>query len=263
MLPRAPKYIIIYATAPLSSQSDPGSATYPDICYPITNVSISAYDRSGLLASCKPQQLYELSLSNGLHATMNQYLGSDIIGNNAGTWGRLATYSGQPLVIDLTKDCSVADFIANGVDVQTQFTATCTILNNTQANIAGFNLNVLVVTDGYLVIDSGAAEFVLGGITQSDLMSAEFLDVDATTLFKGQTGTITGGGFFGDLWNSIKNIGKTAASVVTPFAAPIADAFVPGAGQFVGKMLGQGKGGAMMAGARMDSGAMKKKAGYY
>lgn len=246
-LPRCPRLAILWVTdVPGVNITPPSACTVPDRCYPISNVSVNCYDKSGLLAGADARQLYEMSVAAGLNATQAQFLGLPIYGNaDWGAIGPAAVYTGAPLVIDFT-NLSLPDGIAPGVDIQTQLQISFTVANNLFATNGGvgqaltnIQVNLLIVTDGYLTNSSnGSSEWVLGGLHPSDVKHArESSDTQYRAIVHQQTRTTLLGGSF---WDTLKNIGRTALSVAAPIASAVAPELAPVIG-IASKLAGAGK----------------------
>ena len=257
-LPRCPRLAVVFATPPTSQiLSTVQAATQVDAFLPITAASCSVYDKTNILGGATPEQLYEMSVAAGLNATQAQFLGRRVFaprGSAAGAGVPVGVYCGAPLVLDFST-LSLPAGIAPGVDVQTQFQVNLSVLNNYFATatsagqtLNGFQVNVLIITDGTLSTFSGASEWVLGGLTTKDVNDARgatgIQQIEVNRLRR--TSTLSGGSFF----DVIKKIGKIAASVATPILAstgPLGAIAAPVVGSLASKLLGSGAGGARMS----------------
>jgi hypothetical protein len=216
--------------------------------YPITTCSVNCYDKSSLLAGSTVEQLYEMSLAAGLNATQAQFMGLPITdqSTDATPPQYTATNNGCPLVIDFA-NLSLPPGIAPGVDIQTQLQFTLGAGNNlfgsgdgaNQAIANGVQVNLLLITDGYLINSpNGSSEWRVGGMQPSDVRNAKSSSRSQYhAIMHRQTETTLMGGSF---WDTLKNIGRSALS----FAAPIVSQVAPelaGPLAMVSSLAGAGK----------------------
>lgn len=257
-LPRCPRLVIAWVTDPTAINLSPITACgVPDRCYPVTAASVNCYNRSSLLAGASPQQLYEMSIAAGLNATQSQFLGRAIYSGQAsdvnaasyvnGAALPSAVYTGAPLVIDFS-NLSLPPGIAPGVDIQTQFQITLSFINNlletdsigsiSQA-LTGYQLNLLVATDGYLLCTpNGGAEWIVGGLSPADVkLSHESSDSQFKAIAHQQTRTTLLGGNF---WDTLKDVGRTVLSVAAPVVSAVAPELAPVVG-IASKLAGAGR----------------------
>lgn len=257
-LPRCPRLAIAWITDSTAVSLSPVTACgVPDRCYPITSASVNCYNRSSLLAGATPAQLYEMSIAAGLNATQAQFLGRAIYSGQAsdataasyvnGAALPVAVYTGAPLVIDFS-NLSLPPGIAPGVDIQTQFQISLGFINNllgtdtlnsTSQALEGYQLNLLVVTDGYLLCTpNGGAEWIVGGLTPADVkLSHESSDSQFKAIAHQQTRTTLLGGNF---WDTLKDVGRTVLSVAAPVVSAVAPELAPVVG-IASKLAGAGK----------------------
>jgi hypothetical protein len=232
-LPRCPRLAIIWVSDVNSiALSSVTAATRPDRMYPITTCSVNCYDKSSLLAGATVEQLYEMSLAAGLNATQAQFMGLPITNQSAGAAGQPSQFESVlnacPLVIDFS-NLSLPPGIAPGVDIQTQLQFQITVANNlfgsfandNQAIADGVQLNLLLITDGYLINSpNGSSEWRTGGMQPSDVKNAKSSSRGQYhAIMHRQTETTLLGGSF---WDTLKNIGRSVLSVATPIVSAVA-----------------------------------------
>jgi len=232
-LPRCPRLAIIWVSDVNSvALSSVTAATLPDRMYPITKCSVNCYDKSSLLAGSTVEQLYEMSLAAGLNATQAQFMGLPITDQSANAAGQpsqfAAVLNACPLVIDFA-NLSLPPGIAPGVDIQTQLQFQITVANNlfgsydkpNQAIANGVQLNLLLITDGYLINSpNGSSEWRTGGMQPSDVKNAKSSSRSQYhAIMHRQTETTLLGGSF---WDTLKNIGRSVLSVATPIVSAVA-----------------------------------------
>ena len=250
-LPRCPRLAIIWVSDTTDIALNPVSAAaIPDRIYPISSLSVNAYNKSSLLAGSSPEQLYEMSLAAGLNATQAQFLGLPCI-NQEQTGditpaANAAVYNGTPVVIDFA-NLSLPPGIAPGVDAQTQLQFTLnfnnnrytTVGNGPAAALSGFQVNLLLVTDGYLInSQNGSSEWITGGMTTEDVNRARHSTRGQyNAIMHRQTETTLVGGSF---WDTLKSIGQSALSFAAPIISQVAPEFAPVVGM-AAKLAGAGK----------------------
>lgn len=249
-LPRCPRLAIIWISDINSySLSDLQSCTRPDRMYPITSCSVNCYDKSSLLAGATVEQLYEMSVAAGLNATQAQFMGLPItgqVGDGTAPPDFTATNNACPLVIDFA-NLSLPPGIAPGVDVQTQLQFNLGAANNlfgsgesdNQAIAGGVQVNLLLITDGYLINSpNGSSEWRVGGMSPSDVKGARSSSRSQYhAIMHRQTETTLLGGSF---WDTLKNIGRSVLSVAAPIVSTVAPELA-GPLSMVSSLAGAGK----------------------
>ena len=248
-LPRCPRLAIIWVSdIPAVALTPVSACTIPDRIYPITALTVNAYNKSSLLAGATAEQLYEMSVAAGLNATQSQFLGRPCLNQMSGSDDLVqnaATFNSAPVVVDFA-NLSLPPGIAPGVDVQTQLQFTLSFGNNLfgtasapSQDLSGYQVNLLLITDGYLVnSQNGSSEWITGGMTTEDVKRARHSSRGQfNEIMHRQTETTLIGGSF---WDTLKNIGKSALSVVAPIASMVAPEFAPVIGM-ASQLAGAGK----------------------
>jgi hypothetical protein len=235
-LQKVPRYLVIWVT-PLNTISDqaPGAGALAnsrggcglvDLILPITQISISAYDKAGLLSGSQPAQLYSMSCMAGLtNCTFPQYLSSPVL---AYTGLPARRYNSAPIVIPMS-NLSLQLGLAPDSDESSTFQAQVTfqylggLLNAAGAEVAlpGYQINVMSVIDGILELNAGQSTYVYGGLQREQVMHAieasrnETLIIDAIR----KQSMIMGAGF----WDKIKSAYNWTKEHVAPIAKAIYD----------------------------------------
>ena len=138
---------------------------------PVTAISLSWSNFSGLLSSLNTSQLYRICAENGLKQSYSQWRG------RARTQrGIVQTVSG-PLILAPGKDITLQEGEASGVVSNSTVQATLTIDNSFAAPgvPTACMLTVLCVNSGFLVSERGQSRIIRGPITQSDVLSAPIM----------------------------------------------------------------------------------------
>jgi hypothetical protein len=197
-----------------------------DLILPITKVSISAYDKAGLLSGSAPAQLYSMSCMAGLtNCTLSQFLSSGIV-TSAGAITDI--YNSAPVVIPMS-NLSLQLGLAPDSDESSTFQAQVTFkykggmldATGAAANLPGYQINVMSVIDGILELNGGQSTYVYGGLQREQVMHAieasrnETLVIDSIR----KQSMIMGAGF----WDKIKSAFNWTKEHVVPIAKTIYD----------------------------------------
>jgi hypothetical protein len=168
-LPNIPDLLLIYVK--------PGSSTLPstagDFTLPITNISLNFDNFSGLLSNATQEQLYQMSVMNGLDMDWSEWsgLGSvPISGTAAAPIGGQVGLCGGPLVLRPGRDFALSTGQAPGLvgnftlqfNLQVQnFVATCTP-----------NIYTVPISSGFFETIKGSSRIVKGVLTEQDILGA-------------------------------------------------------------------------------------------
>jgi hypothetical protein len=246
-----PRYIIIWAT-PVGVDN---MSNVPDVLCPITNVNISFCEKSGLLSSCEPPQLYEIAKQSGLDAHYQQFSASPqyrIRGgdNNPVLAGVL---NAKPLVIDVAQFLSIPEGTAVGCRYQTQFSYTAKARVTKGDATAALEFHTMIIYDQELVTEGGSAALIEGTASVDDIATAAIAPQQAQ---QAAAAIISRAGIYGgSFWDSLLNVGKSVLPAVGNIAGEMVG--VPGLGSIASGLLGSGM-GSNTGGARMTRGAMHK-----
>jgi hypothetical protein len=187
----------------------------PDSFFNITNVSIQWNSRSGILATATPQDLYLMSVKNGLQMS----------------WAQWSQYCGSVLCIDVARDLGLDSLQAPGVNQDNQLRVQITYENILSVNVAPV-LYVTAITPGIFQYISGNFYQQLGVLSSQNVLNAKVDNSGLTALY--HEDTHFGSGFLSKLGNFIKNqyksgnvrravgaIGDVASAALPEFAGPI------------------------------------------
>jgi hypothetical protein len=170
-LNQIPDKLFIFVRKPMSNQQPYDSATF----FPIKNISVNFSNASGLLSSSSTQDLYQLSVSNGLCMNWLEWSGYALVqANNTVAGGasvvantRVAT-GGGILVINPAKDLSLpGGYLSNGSLGQFSLQFTISVENN-NANFVGVvpELVVIAQNSGVFVSQSGSSSIFTGVLSK-------------------------------------------------------------------------------------------------
>lgn len=240
-LQKVPRYVVIWVT-PTSAITDalPGATAIGgtaggcgivDLILPIETITISAFDKSGLLAGAQQNQLYTMSCAAGLtNTTFSQFASSPIFGDSV-TAAPVGTYNSAPVVIPFS-NLSLALGIAPDSDLSSTFQATVTFSyqggyrNAAGAEVGtlpGYTVNVMTIIDGILELDNGQSSYIYGGLSTAQVMGAIEASRDEVLTIENirKTSMIMGAGFWDKIRSGFRSAGKWIKETAEK-AAPVA-----------------------------------------
>jgi len=217
-LPVVPGRYLIFA-APSQNDLQDATQSIPNICFPISQVSVQFGSRGGLLSGATPRQLYDISRRNGVKQSYPIWSGQPVV-TSGGDYGY--TYCGGPLCISTAADLSLPDDMCPGMSVRTQFTLNGTLKNHTAKAWTNIRVVVLALVSGSITSRDGTTSGSLGGITQAEMKKAkEMSPLGDITMSEALNATGYSGGSW---WDSFKqgfmmpiNAVKSIAPAILPF----------------------------------------------
>lgn len=219
-LPYIPDLIVIsarpatYGTGPL-----PGGSLLPwgldaaDYCFPIERISLQWANRSGLLSTHTPQQLYDMSYNNGLRMTYEEWTG--IAKASTGNVAVPATQKdgsvpmcGGFLVlrpgIDFVLDPGQAPGMVGNFVIQ----AGVHLFNQFTSDYDGdIRLCIMAINSGFFATVYGTSAIMRGVLSASDVAAKSSAPPISDSSLTRLIGAGTGGGFF-DKVNTAWNVAK-------------------------------------------------------
>jgi hypothetical protein len=226
----------------------------------ITGVNITYFNKTGLLGTANPQQLWQISKKNGLNMPWEQWSAQNQFNFGGGSGGSNIPMCGSVLVLKPSLDFGLQDDVSNGLQTNNQLQMTVNIQNHTGSSY-NYVLYVMTLTEGVLSIERGHVVTQIGTASRADIMNAKlnmspYLDfndlefIDAS--YQG-----------GNLKSFFKNkvlpfVQEHGNRIVNEFVYPIAhhkskEHFGYGEGE------GISVGGAFMGGRKMSRSALKRR----
>lgn len=250
VLPQIPDYLLIFAK-PKATQT----GAYGDWHFPITSINLNFDNFAGLLSSHTAQQLYQMSVHNGLQMDFNEWIGKAWSG---GLYGVAATQApiqtvGGFLVLKPGQDFGLQSGQAPSLigNFTLQFTVTCQ--NYFAANNAiEPQLYVVAVNSGFFETLAGSSRIIKGVLSEADIISAE----PVMEMSRDGLNRMVGTGFFSNLGSMLSK----AVDIYTKTKPMVSGlkGILPESGA-LGKVKGALQSvGYGVAGASMPSGAGKK-----
>ena len=237
VLPQIPDALIIYA-----KPSQYADTTQGDWYMPITKLSVNFDNFAGLLSSHTTEQLYHMTVHNGLEMDYNEWRGKAFNTNGSmiqTVGGFLVLKPGQDITL---QSGQAASLIGN---FTLQFQAT---IENNSGSAASPVLYVIAVNSGFFETLAGSSRIIKGVLSEADIISAE----PAPEGGRADLDRIVGGGFFSRL-GSILSKAKDIYTATKPAISAMKGALPEGKMKDVLGKVGYGHAGAGAAGAGKKS----------
>jgi len=205
----------------VSKAIDQRLVTDADSFLPITGISINWNNSSGLLSSAQPQDLWRMSVENGINMSWAEWSG---LANNsvasAGTGLTPIITCGPVLCLEYGKDIELKDdYYAPGSLGNFQLQFNLTVLNNTGADLAAsYQMMVIVQNSGVFSLERGVSSSYLGILTKSDVLEAS----RTKAVPYSEAIRMVGGGKIGDFFHRVTSklgdAGRAALPVLKDMA---------------------------------------------
>lgn len=191
-LPAVPSRIFLYAKEKVAVQNYNSTDTFGRL----SNISIQLFNKAGLLAGATEEQLYTISVKNGLRNV---------------SFTQWKEQLGSLIIINPVVDLSLSPDISSGVQAQTQLIVQYTLTNINQTKNIDFEFNIVIVQPGVYNVDAGSATAYINKdiVTRSDVMNAATLNLVDYNIAK----NFIGGDFMGRLQQFGRNVYDVAKRV--------------------------------------------------
>jgi hypothetical protein len=166
-LPSIPDYLYIYAKPQTYASPADG-----DWLLPFSQISVNFDNFSGLLSSATQEQLYKMSINNGLDMDYASWTG---LGTSTAYSGALAT-NGTPLVgggllLRPSRDIVLQAGQAPSLVGNFTFQFNATVYNPSSATVAPY-IYVVAISSGFFETIKGSSRIIKGVLTEQDILSA-------------------------------------------------------------------------------------------
>lgn len=255
-LPQIPDMLIIYAKPQTYSSNGVG-----DFYCPIDQISVNFDNYAGLLSSHTPEQLYQMSVDNGLHMDWSSWNGYARVVNNAPAQAVSAANAnnvglvGGFLVLKMGKDITLQAGQAPSVVGNYTLQFNCRVNNRTGGSLTPA-LYVIAVNSGFFETQSGSSRIVKGVLTEQEVISAPLAPIGSRKDLE----RLVGGGFLsrlGSALNSAKGLlMKPEVRNMVKSAARMSGVPALKAGADLADKLGLGMAGGARTGGRRGRKAM-------
>jgi len=198
-LPQIPDMLVIYAKPQTYASIGVG-----DFYLPIDQISVNFDNFAGLLSSHTAEQLYAMSVDNGLRMDWGTWNGQGRVVNNDPTApSSLANANNVPLVggflvLKMGKDITLQAGQAPSVVGNYTLQFNCRVNNRTNAPITP-SLFVIAVNSGFFETQQGSSRIVKGVLTEQEVISAPPAPVGS----RGDLERLVGGGFMSKLGTAL------------------------------------------------------------
>jgi hypothetical protein len=214
----------------------------------IQSISVNWNNSSGLLASATQQDLWRMSVENGINMSWVEWSGQASVLTSATAQATIQT-CGSVLCLEFGKDIELKDdYYAPGSLGNFQLQFNVSVENTGAAAQTGLQLITIVQNSGVFSLERGVSSSYLGILTKSDVLEASrgvaIAHTDAIRM--------VGGGKVGDFFKTIGSKLGDAVKSVAPALLPLAkEAGI----NLLKKKMGMGQSG----GAKRDMGALEDR----
>lgn len=191
-LPQIPDLFIIYAKPPQESLTPQQADWYLPVATALDGVrnplSVNFDNFSGLLSSVTAEQLYQMSVHNGLDMDWNQWIGygtkSALAGNSAAGAGPLGygrvPLTGGFLVLKPSQDITLQTGQAPSLVGNFTFQFQLTVKNTSSAAVTP-QLYVITANSGFFESIRGSSRIIKGVLSEQDIISAPLAPMGTRT----------------------------------------------------------------------------------
>jgi hypothetical protein len=141
----------------------------------INKIDISFAGKAGLLTGCNEQQLYNLSVKNGLQENFYEFSGlgmSSTLDRNGDVNIQSVPTIGSVLVIDPASDLSLEPQYSNMSSGQFNFSFSITVTNQAKYTITP-TIYILCVNSGLFITENGKSTFTTGMLSQEQVLDTK------------------------------------------------------------------------------------------
>jgi len=183
-LPNIPDLIMIYlkpatadasvfSAAPYTNGPTTWNPTIADFTLPIQGISMNFDNFSGLLANHTQQQLYKMSVANGLDMDFSQWAGEGR-DSSTGFNSPYVSLVGGPLILRPGRDFALQAGQAPGLVGNFTLQFSLTVGNQFAQSIAagGVNLYVVPISSGFFETIKGSSRIIKGVLTEQDILGS-------------------------------------------------------------------------------------------
>jgi hypothetical protein len=203
VLPCIPDYFMIFVK-PLVSQYAYSDADY---LLPITNINLQFNNFAGLMNSMTQEQLYHMSIQNGLEVDWNLFYGASATAPQNAVLNTLVRTCGAPLLIKPAKDFHLSQGLASGVNGNFNVQFNLTVDNLTGGTLASNTclIYLVCINSGFFESHGGASRIIRAPINEADVINAQSIGA----VGKQRLERMVGGGF----WDKISSVINKASDI--------------------------------------------------
>jgi hypothetical protein len=173
-LPNIPDLLLVFVKPPQYAESYDG-----DWSLPITSISLNFDNFSGLLSNATQEQLYQMSVNNGVDMDWSEWSGfSTVQASHSGSTqtpstsrGGLVGLVGGPLVLRPGRDFALQTGQAPGLVGNFTLQFNITVQNFTGTSQTP-NIYTIPISSGFFETIKGSSRIIKGVLTEQDILSA-------------------------------------------------------------------------------------------
>ncbi len=188
-LTQIPDMLLIYVKPQQMAQN------YGDFYLPIEDISMMFDNRSGLLSSMTREQLFDISVKNGLNMDYNQFLGSAYVDNSF----EKVPLVGGFLVLRPGVDFSLTSGSASGLGGNYNLQFNLKVRNQLNIPIVNPSLYCVAVNSGFFISSGGSSRYSTAPLTEADIIQAPVAGSSQ------ELSRMVGGSWWNKIGSSIKN----------------------------------------------------------
>jgi hypothetical protein len=195
VLPQIPDMLVIYCKAGSLDGNPTNTPEFGDFYLPLDNITLNFDNYSGLLSSHTREQLYNITVDNGLEMDWNAWNGVCKANN-----GVSVNSVGGFLVLRFGKDIQLQS--AQAPSVVGNYTLQFNVRANNRFSLPLSNLTLFTMTvnSGFFETQAGSSRILKGVLTESDVISARD---NAGVITRTQLERLVGGSFWSKLGTAL------------------------------------------------------------
>jgi hypothetical protein len=174
-LPNIPDLLLVYV-----KPNSYASSAQADWTMPIKNISLNFDNFSGLLANHTQQELYKMSLDNGIDMDWSEWSGAAPVAQSylgaawstADAQGGYVPTVGGPLVLRPGRDFALQSGQAPGIVGNFTLQFNLTVDNTYLALASSVTIYVVTISSGFFETIKGSSRIIKGVLTEQDVLSA-------------------------------------------------------------------------------------------
>lgn len=235
VLPCIPDYFMIFA----KPQASGYGVNDADWLLPITKINLNFNNYSGLMNNVTQEQLYHVSMQNGLECDWNLYNGKARCAPQAATMNPWRRLCGAPLIVKPGKDFHLSQGLASGVNGNFNIQFSVDVDNSLGGDIntaTGILLYLVCINSGFFESQGGSSRIIRAPLSESDVINAPA----SGAVGKQRLERMVGGGFFDKLSPYI-NKAVSMYNKTKPLVSAVKNAMPEGKMKSTLKAVGYGK----------------------
>jgi len=162
----------VYILARQPDNIQQANCSVTDTFASINNISVQYNARSGLLASCSPQVLYQISKKNGCNLNYTQWLGAPVYA--PGSFNNALRYSpvGSVVCLDLAQDIGLGSLEADNKNTSANLQINVS-LSSLIPGVNAYTIYVIIISGGIFSIHNGVSNAQINVLTSDDILNAK------------------------------------------------------------------------------------------